>query len=192
MNIQIEDNIVFQIENLSEIMENSDYTGIRCNLIAQMEEAKIPFKIDISTGDAITPREIKYPYPSMFETRKIALMSYPIEIVLAEKLETILSRNFTNTRMRDYYDVHVLLKTQVIDFQILQKALERTSQKRGSIDVIKNAKEIIPQLLIDKTLKKHWENYSQKFPYAKDYPWEKVHQSLEKIFISLENIPHMY
>ena len=107
--IYLEDNVKFRIKKLSEIMDEMEYTGIRFSMEAIMDGAVIPLKIDISTGDVITPGEISYSYKLMFEDRTISIMTYPVETILAEKLETVISRSITNTRMRDFYDIHVLL-----------------------------------------------------------------------------------
>ncbi|HHB0742263.1 TPA: nucleotidyl transferase AbiEii/AbiGii toxin family protein [Enterococcus faecalis] len=100
--IDIGDQIEFNIKKVSEIMDEVEYAGIRFSMEATLDKAVIPLKIDISTGDAITPKEIKYSYHLMFENRSIPIMTYPIETILAEKLETIISRSTTNTRMRDF------------------------------------------------------------------------------------------
>jgi len=114
-NIDLDDNVKFRIKKVSEIMDEAEYSGIRFSMDALLDGAVIPLKIDISTGDVITPREIAYSYKLMFEDRTIPIMTYPIETVLAEKLETVISRSITNTRMRDFYDIHILLKSQNID-----------------------------------------------------------------------------
>ena len=107
-NIDLDDNVKFRIKKVSEIMDEAEYSGIRFSMDAVLDGAVIPLKIDISTGDVITPREIAYSYKLMFEDRTIPIMTYPIETVLAEKLETVISRSITNTRMRDFYDIHIL------------------------------------------------------------------------------------
>ena len=120
-----------------------EYSGIRFSMDAVLDGAVIPLKIDISTGDVITPREIAYSYKLMFEDRTIPIMTYPIETVLAEKLETVISRSITNTRMRDFYDIHILLKSQNINADILALALERTAKKRGKFSLLENAKSVL-------------------------------------------------
>lgn len=129
--MNLDDNIRFKIKGVSEIMDEAEYSGLRFAVEAYLDGSVIPLKIDISTGDAITPREILYPYKLMFENRSISIMTYPIETVLAEKLETLIARSVTNTRMRDFYDIHVLLNSekQKIDYTTLQKALSATSMK---------------------------------------------------------------
>jgi len=108
--ININDGVTFEIKSFSEIMDEADYPGVRISMNCFYDNIRIPMKLDISTGDVITPKEIAFKYQLMFEKREIALLAYNIETVLAEKIETIIARNITNTRMRDFYDIHVLLK----------------------------------------------------------------------------------
>ena len=184
--INLDDNVTFKIKKISEIMDEAEYTGVRFSMDASLDSAVIPIKIDISTGDVITPREIEYRYKLMFEDRKIPLMTYPVETVLAEKLETIISRSVTNTRMRDFYDIHILLRTQEVDYDILGKALERTATKRGSLNLLENTEEILKAVEIDKTIKKLWSVYSAKFKYAQEYMWEEIMTSVRKLAVGAD------
>ena len=70
---------------------------------ANLERMRQPFKIDISTDDAITPGAVEYKYKLMFEDRSISVLSYNLETLLAEKMQTILARGLANTRMRDFF-----------------------------------------------------------------------------------------
>ena len=111
--VKIDDNIRFEIKDISNIMDEAEYGGVRLSLTAFLDTMKIPLKIDISTGDAITPAEITYRYKLMFEQRYISLWAYPLETVLAEKIETVLSRGVLNTRLRDFYDLYILQQTEL-------------------------------------------------------------------------------
>lgn len=180
-NIDLDDNVKFKIKKVSEIMDEAEYSGIRFSMDALIDGAIIPLKIDISTGDVITPREISYSYKLMFEDRTISIMTYPIETVLAEKLETIISRSVTNTRMRDFYDIHILLKSQPIDFSVIGTALKKTMTKRGSLQLAENAKEILNAVENDKNIKSLWNVYQSKFKYAQEYSWNEVMWSIRKL-----------
>lgn len=111
--VKIDDNIRFEIKDILNIMDEAEYGGVRLSLTAFLDTMKIPLKIDISTGDAITPAEITYRYKLMFEQRYISLWAYPLETVLAEKIETVLSRGVLNTRLRDFYDLYILQQTEL-------------------------------------------------------------------------------
>ena len=182
-NIDLEDNVKFRIKKVSEIMDEAEYSGIRFSIDALLDGAVIPLKIDISTGDVITPREIAYSYKLMFEDRTIPIMTYPIETVLAEKLETVISRSITNTRMRDFYDIHILLKSQNIDADILALALERTAKKRGNFNLLENAESVLKVVKSDEDMKRLWDIYQKKFKYAGEYTWDDVIHSVRELSI---------
>lgn len=182
-NIDLDDNVKFRIKKVSEIMDEAEYSGIRFSMDAVLDGAVIPLKIDISTGDVITPREIAYSYKLMFEDRTIPIMTYPIETVLAEKLETVISRSITNTRMRDFYDIHILLKSQNINADILALALERTAKKRGNFSLLENAESVLKIVKSDEDMKRLWNIYQKKFKYAGEYTWDEVIHSVRELSI---------
>ena len=140
-NIPLADNVKFSIKKSSGIMDEAEYPGVRLSMDAILDSAIIPLKIDFSTGDVITPREISYSYKLMFEDRTIPIMAYPVETVLAEKLEAIISRSITNTRMRDFYDIYLLSKLQCIDKTILTLAIKRTAKNRGTLNLLAHTTE---------------------------------------------------
>lgn len=182
-NIDLDDNVKFRIKKVSEIMDEAEYSGIRFSMDAVLDGAVIPLKIDISTGDVITPREIAYSYKLMFEDRTIPIMTYPIETVLAEKLETVISRSITNTRMRDFYDIHILLKSQNINADILALALERTAKKRGNFSLLENTESVLKIVKSDEDMKRLWNIYQKKFKYAGEYTWDEVIHSVRELSI---------
>ena len=133
-------------------------------------------KLNLTTGDAITPREIEYTYPCIFSTEKLKIIAYLVEIILAEKYETIIRRTITTTRMRDFYDLYTLykLKKYEIDYGILKEAIERTSNKRGSQDMMKDNEEIIEDIKEDSYLRSLWEVYLSENKYIGDLSFDKV------------------
>lgn len=179
--IPIDDGVQFRIRGSSDIMEEMEYSGVRISMEALLENSITPLKLDISTGDAITPREIRYPYKLMFEERSISLMVYPLETVLAEKLETILSRSTLNSRMRDFYDIQVLHMTYVqeIDGGTLAKALTATAEKRGTLNQLRNAAAILRAVEASPELRQLWEAYQRKNKYADAYIWESIMRSVQ-------------
>jgi predicted nucleotidyltransferase component of viral defense system len=181
--IKLDDSITFKIKSVSAIMDEAEYSGLRFAMEAYLDASVTPLKIDISTGDVITPREILYSYKLMFEDRSISIMTYPIETVLAEKLETLISRSVTNTRMRDFYDIHVLLHSerQGINYTTLQKALSATSVKRESTELMKNAENVLVTLKESSLMQDLWKSYQRKYPYAADFSWDDVMWSARKL-----------
>ena len=181
--VQLGDNVTFQINDIAPIMDEADYQGLRLSMSAMLDESVIPMKIDISTGDAITPAEIRYEYPLMFEERSIPIMAYPIETVLAEKIETIISRSTANTRMRDFYDIYILTKTQAVDTAILRQALAATAKKRGSIALLDNAENTLFAISHDEDMHKNWQQYAKKNPYVGSVSWEEVLSEVRRLCI---------
>ena len=176
INIDVDDGIKFEIKDISYIREEDEYENFRISLIANVGKTKNPMKLDLTTGDAITPREIEYTYPFIFSKENIKIMAYPLETILAEKYETIIRRNITTTRMRDFYDLYTLykLKKDEIKYEILKEAIERTSKKRGSQEIIKDSEEIIEDIKNDSYLRSLWDVYLSENKYIGDLKFDKV------------------
>lgn len=174
------DGVTFLIEKVSTIMDEAEYPGIRVSLKASFDGALIPLKIDISTGDAITPSAVKYRFKLMFEDRKIDVLAYNLETVLAEKIETVIRRTVFNTRMRDFYDIYILnlLYGNTIDYELLKKAINATAEKRNSLSLIPKAEEVLEEISQDSGIKKLWTSYQKNFSYARDISFEKIMQAM--------------
>ena len=142
--------------------------------------------IDMTTCDIITPTPIEYEYVKMFETdQSIKLLTYNLKTILAEKMETILSRNILNTRIRDFYDIYILSTTKNIDYQIFTEALKATAQHRGSWDNIKDTAPIISTLSINTNLQTLWRQYCKKFPYAKGIEFEAIIEQIRRVCVNM-------
>lgn len=174
ISVDIADGIEFRIKSITEIMDEAEYPGVRASLEATLENMRTPLKIDFSTGDAITPEEIAYDYKLMFENRSISILAYNTETILAEKIETILSRSTANTRMRDFYDIRILYDTVDIDYERMKKAFAATCSKRQSQEVSDNREKIIKQIENDSGLIELWSHYQRKYDYAREYSWYDV------------------
>lgn len=166
--IKLDDYIEFILNDVSDIMDNMEYPGIRIHMDAKLENLIVPIKIDISTGDVITPREIKYEYPLLLEERSIQLWSYNLETILAEKIQTILSRSTLNTRMRDFYDVTTLFNRykDSINYENLASAFNKTCIKRESLSLLDEANDILDSIESDSNLQNLWNSYCKKQKYA--------------------------
>ena len=166
--ISLDDHIEFILNDVSDIMDNMEYPGIRIHMDAKLENLIVPIKIDISTGDVITPREIRYEYPLLLEDKSIQLWSYNLETILAEKIQTILSRGLLNTRMRDFYDVTTLFDryNDSINYNDLSLAFDKTCRKRETLSVLEHYEEILCSISEDSTLQNLWKNYCRKYKYA--------------------------
>lgn len=174
--IELNDDVTFSFRSIGEIREGDEYTGYRVHLTANYPPMAVPLKLDITTGDKITPREVKYSFKLLLENRSISVLAYNLETVLAEKLETVISRGDQNTRPRDYYDVYILRKLQFhnINPQALKQAFIATSQKRGSYEVVLNYKRIMDTVKNSKVMQEQWQAYQKNFEYAKDVDFGDV------------------
>ncbi|MCL2629015.1 MAG: nucleotidyl transferase AbiEii/AbiGii toxin family protein [Oscillospiraceae bacterium] len=192
-NIELDDGMTFVINKITPIMDEADYPGIRVYLEAIIENMRTPFRLDFSTGDIITPSEITYTYKLLFEERNISILSYNLETILAEKLETIISRGTANSRMRDYYDVFVLLNffAPDLDINILNKAIQNTSNHRGSSGVLKDMYLIVDEIENSTAMIGLWEIYQTKFDYAADVDWTDVIQAVRTLCASLPIVPRV-
>ena len=181
---QIEDGVEFRIKIVSRIMDEAEYPGVRVGMEAFFDGVRTPLKIDISTGDVITPSEIRYSFKLMLEDRSIEIYAYNLETVLAEKLETIISRNVANTRMRDFYDIHILqqIHAENIDADVFRDALIATSKKRGTQEMLKDVLAILDDVEKDPVMERLWINYQKSFTYAKNIDWETVINSVRVLF----------
>lgn len=182
--IELDDDITFKMNKIELIREDDDYNGYRATFEAKFKNAMpVIFKIDITTGDAITYKEIEYDYNLMLEDRKIPVWSYNLETILAEKFEAVIKRGITGTRIRDFYDVYMLINTQDenINKKLLTVAINLTSEHRESIDLIRDWKKSLDLLRDDEDMKKRWRVYQKTYFYAKDIEYSELIESIEKV-----------
>lgn len=186
--IDIHDGVSFNIKGISRIMDEMEYPGYRLTIEAQMGKMITPVKLDISTGDAITPGAIEHSYSLMLEDRSIVLNSYNLETLLSEKVQTVLSRGVLNTRMRDYYDIYSLQLrfSDQIDGVILKKAFETTCMRRGTISLIGKEKNIVEIISNSIDLKKLWDSYRIKYEYAYGLSFEKVIEAINALIEQIQ------
>ena len=174
--IPLEDEVILELDHIAPIREDDEYGGYRVALIAKFESINTPLKIDITTGDIITPDAIRYAFQSNFEDKKIEVWAYNIETILAEKVETILRRSVLNTRPRDYYDVYIIMKTQrrAINKNIFRTALNATAQKRTSLAALNDQDKILQSIKADATMRQRWERYCKENYYANGIGFDEV------------------
>ena len=170
ISIDVEDNVKLEIENIKDIREEELYSGFEVNLKAEFDGLKTNLMIDITTGDVITYKEVEFKYNTLFDNETINIMAYNYETIVAEKFESIISRNVDNTRMKDYYDLYMFVHLKWIDINkdTLRKAIINTSKVRETLDYIKNANKYIELISNDLRLKSLWNSYQNNYEYAKD------------------------
>ncbi len=184
LRVDVQDCVSFAITKVSDIMEEHDYPGIRFMLEATLDKMRQAIKIDISTGDVITPHDVPYSYKLMFEDRTLNLRSYNLETLLGEKLETIMARETANTRMRDFYDIHVLMQQAAINHKVLHDAFMATSMKRNTTDMLPRFDSILEEVKNDPAMLNMWDKYRRDNFFVGELTWEEVNKSVRKLKVA--------
>ena len=183
-NIEIKDNVTLKINKVDLIREDDDYGGYRITFEAKYNnEMPVIMKIDITTGDKITYKEIEYSFTLMLEDRKIQIWSYNVETIIAEKFEAIVKRGVLSTRIRDYYDVYMLINTQskIIDKKTLKDAITLTAQHRGTNEIIKDWKKIVEKITNDSKMRQQWKRYQKDNFYAEEIEYKDLINAISKV-----------
>lgn len=181
--VQLDDEVTLGLDYIVPIREDDDNGGFRVALSARYESITTPLKIDITTGDIITPKAVRYAFQLNFENKLIEVLAYNLETILAEKVETILRRSVLNTRPRDFYDVYIIMKThwQEIDKDIFIQALNATSNKRMSLEALHDKEKIIQSIQSDVIMRQRWDGYCKENYYANGIPFDQVIRVLIEI-----------
>ncbi len=183
--VEIPDGVQFSLTKVTDIMEEHDYPGIRVMLETTLDKMRQAVKIDISTGDIITPGAVEYSYSLMFEDRSISMWTYNIETLLAEKLETIMARGTANTRMRDFYDIYTISEQEVFNKEVLKRAFLATSTKRNTTRQISDLQNIIAKVASDDTMAAQWENFREESFFVGELSWNDVIESVQVLASSV-------
>jgi len=183
--IQSDDGIQFGFADITPIRDDDEYGGYRVSFYAELGKIKAPMSMDISTGDVITPEAKPHEFFDMFNPeQKISLLAYPIETVLAEKLETILSRGVGNTRPRDFYDIY-MLSSVGYETDTLRKAFVETSKHRGSYDKIQDFRIILENIVNDPGMNQRWAGYQKQMPYAEGISFNDTIDVIQQMLFAL-------
>lgn len=179
--IKLDDNVYFTFSNIESIRDDDSYGGYRVSIISEYDTIITPIHIDITTGDVITPKEVLSSIKMIFEENNIELWAYNVETVLAEKVETILRRGELNTRPRDFYDVYILIKTQLIDHQVFKEALKSTAIHRKTSYILNDMGKRINEIEKSESLKQRWKKYTKNYSYAKNIKYEDIINILKNL-----------
>ena len=176
LSIDLNDGVKFDIINITNIREEDEYGGNRYSLTGRIGNTKITFDIDISTGDIITPRELKFKYNCLFENKAILISAYNLSTIFAEKLETILKKGKKNSRMKDYYDLYYFISRmeKELDKKELKQAIQNTFQKRNSIELLDSYQTILEDIQNSNLIYERWNVYSKKNPFVKEITFNIV------------------
>ena len=188
LSINLNDSVKFDVIDITNIREEDAYGGNKYHIIGRKDNLKVNLEIDISTGDIITPRELKFNYPLLFEDKKILISCYNIETILSEKIETILRRGSFNSRMKDFYDIYFFLCNlrNDIDTNILKEAIKNTFTKRESFEYLRDYEKIILTIKNSEKIKKLWQIYSNKYKYANNISIDGILDLLLKFVNELD------
>ena len=188
VSIPIDDNITFSFQEVGEIRKNDAYGGYRISLTANFLPMKVPLKLDITTGDKITPKAVEYKYPMMFNDGTLEIFAYNLETILAEKLETVISRGDQNTRPRDFYDIFILskLKGDQINWTILRQAVSETAQKRNSGMLMPQYQSILEQIVSSPVMQNHWTIYQRDYEYAREVDFSATCETILQLMDSIQ------
>lgn len=187
ISVPVNDGVFFSLKSVSEIMDEAEYPGVRVSMETMFDGVRTPFKIDISTtGDTIAPREVLYRFHLVFEERAIEILAYSLETVLAEKLETVISRATTNTRMRDFYDLYILcqLYSGTLTAQVLADALCATARRRETPRLLSEPEDVLRELADAPHMGKLWDAYRTRYSYASEPPWNIILTSVRQLCIA--------
>lgn len=182
LSIDINDSVKFDLINITDIRQEDEYGGNKYHIVGKFGNLKVNLEIDISTGDKVTPRQLKFKYPLTFEDRSILINSYNMETILSEKIETVLRRGRFNSRMKDFYDIYYFLKylKNDMDMNILKMAIKNTFDSRDSLSYFKDYKEIMNSIRYSELMIKQWKIYSSKYNYANNISFNDILDMLEK------------
>ena len=182
--VPVNDGVSFRVKRIQSIMDEAEYPGVRVSMETTFDGVITPLKVDISTGDVITPKEVRYRFKLMLEDRSIEVWAYNLETVLAEKLESIIYRGITNTRMRDFYDVYILsqMYADQLSAAVFHEALVATCRKRGHLEQLEDAVNVFDEVEQDAGMEKLWCSYQKNFSYAADYSWHSVVESARALY----------
>ena len=189
LSINLKDGVKFDVVDITDIREDDEYGGNKYHIVGKLQSLKVNLEIDISTGDKVTPRELKYKYPLIFEDRTIIISSYNIETILAEKIETVLRRGVFNSRMKDFYDIYYFLTKlrKDIDINILKEAVDNTFTKRNSFEYLNDYEQIINSIIGNERIEKLWNIYSNKYKYSNGIDITEILNLLKDIINEVES-----
>ncbi|HPL54150.1 MAG TPA: nucleotidyl transferase AbiEii/AbiGii toxin family protein [Bacillota bacterium] len=185
--ISINDSVEMSVREIEDIHDEAEYAGLRVTLDIYFDRVNQTLKVDITTGDKITPKEISYSFKLMLEPRSIEVLAYNLETVIAEKMETIISRSTVNTRMRDFYDIYILSEVQAenINIGLLSDAIIATTNRRGTTDLLTRADIILFNIEDSNIMQNLWIRYQEKYDYAVGVSWQDVMSAIKDMFNSI-------
>jgi predicted nucleotidyltransferase component of viral defense system len=182
-NIEINDNVLFSFSGIDSIRDDDVYGGFRVSIVSEFDTIRIPLQIDITIGDIITPREVMYLYKKIFEEGNIAILSYNVETILAEKIETILRRGELNTRPRDFYDVYILAKNNNYKHSLFNDAIKSTATHRNTKHIFTNINNRLEEISLSENLVLRWVKYTKDYKYAEGISFDDIINTINNLLV---------
>ena len=188
LNVDVNDDVSFEIIDIKDIREEDEYGGFKINILGRLGRLRVNMFVELTTGDKITPKETMFNYNCIFEDKKIPIIAYTIETIISEKFETIISRNIGTTRLKDFYDLGILLHEEYKEYNktILVEAIKNTFKKRNSNLDINEIKRTIELIKMNNYLEQSWINYQHKFLWANRISYNSIMNKLEELVSLLE------
>jgi len=181
ISVSLDDATDFTLLGMEQTRVESDYPGWRITLNVAFDGIRDTLKLDITVGDEITPNAIEYNYKLMFEERRISLMAYNPETILAEKYVACVSLGIANSRMKDFYDVFILTKMYVknLNHRDFSNAVIKTAIQRHTI--LADANLIIEEIAANSEMLRLWKRYQVDNSYAADIDFLDAVSSLKTL-----------
>lgn len=186
--IESDSQVVFEFKEVFKINEESKYDGFRIKLNAKLDNLKKTFSIDIASGDYITPEPSKYEFKSNVLDSSFYVYAYNIETILAEKFETLIKREIENTRMKDFYDIHILVNHQEFRPNEFHNAFINTFEKRGTDYNKKILLSTIDIISDSQVMKNRYDDYISNNRFAKETSFTMIMESVYKLFREIKFI----
>lgn len=180
--IDFGDQIVFKLLDINKIRDDDIYGGFQVTLLGKLDNIRCQFSIDVATGDPIIPSEHSYNYKCLVTGEVLPIKVYSLESVVAEKLETVLSKGIANSRSKDYYDLYILrnLHFQNIDKKILKEAYRKVCEYRRFNISKENALELLNAIKNNEQIIVRWRAYGKRVKYADGISLDDVITSLKE------------
>ena len=180
----VDDSVVFSLTEIEETRVEAEYPGFRVTLNVTLDKLRDTVKIDFTAGDVITPKPVEYGYRLMFEDREIRVLAYNIETVLAEKFTAVLSLDVANTRMKDFYDIHMLITDQrdAISREVFTEAVSNTAKQRSMSRLLPQAAHIVDTIAGSSVMLDFWKRYQSAYKYAAGIEYAEVIASLRLLY----------
>jgi predicted nucleotidyltransferase component of viral defense system len=187
INIDVDDGCVFEIINITKTRHEDIYEGLGLMILGIFHSLKFYFKIDLTTGDKITPSPVKRKFSLSFSEKDIELLAYNYETLLAEKLQTIISRGIATTRAKDFFDVYSIMNNHrdSVDMTLLSRAFFETMNYRQTTYSNERILKISTSIKDNTFMRDLWNKYKDEYLLEQNLEFDVVYSEVEKVLLEL-------